>query len=75
MRLIHLQIELNSCRKISPLLAFEGRLDSKKEHEQEIDSLTMEMDLLAIPSWLTTVNMITTLVGIIFLCYGIWLIL
>jgi hypothetical protein len=66
----------SSAEKIKRLrenLALEGRLDAEKE--REIDRLKLNMNLHAVPGWLTTVNMITLLIGIGFLGYGIWLLL
>jgi hypothetical protein len=51
-------------------LDLEGRLDDDKE--RELAKLQPSMNLQAVPGWLTTVNMVTFLIGIGFLCYGIW---
>jgi hypothetical protein len=66
----------SSADKIKQLhrnLALEGRLNAEK-HE-ELDKLELTKNLQAVPGWLTTVNMITFLIGVSFLGYGIWFIL
>lgn len=67
------QSSANKIKRLRENLALEGKLDAEKE--REIDSLKLNMNLQAVPNWLTTVDMITFLIGIGFLGYGIWLLL
>ena len=53
-------------------LALEG-LDGEKE--REIDRLKLTVNLHAVPCWLSSVNMISFIIGVMFLVYGIWLLL
>jgi hypothetical protein len=60
-------------KRLRENLTLEGRLDAEKK--REIDRLKLNVNLQAVPGWLTNVNMITFLIGIGFLGYGIWLLL
>lgn len=50
-------------------LAVEGKLNVEKE--REIDQLKLKVNLNAIPSWLSTVNMISLIAGVAFVVYGL----
>lgn len=60
-------------KRLQENLALEGRLDAEKQ--REIDRIPLTMDLQAVPNWLTNLNMVTTLIGLVFLGYGVWLLL
>lgn len=50
-------------------LAVEGRLDAEKE--REIDRLKLTMNLDTVPTWLSTVNMMSFIVGLAFVVHGL----
>ncbi len=52
-------------------LAFEGKLDAEKE--REIDRLKLTMNSNAVPNWLSSVNMVSFIIGLVFVFYGTWL--
>jgi len=54
-------------------LALEGKLDAEKE--REIDRVKLTVNLQAVPNWLSSVNMISFIIGVKCLVYGIWLLL
>jgi hypothetical protein len=58
-------------KRLRENLALEGRLDAKKE--RQIDRLKLDMSLQAVPKWLTTLKMMTFVIGLGFLAYGVWL--
>lgn len=58
-------------KNIKRNLALEGRLD--KEKQQQVDRLKLTVNLKAVPNWLSTVNMVSVLIGLVFFIYGIWL--
>ena len=65
-----------SAEKIKRLrdnMTLEGRLDD--EAQQRIDKIGLEKDLRAVPNWLSTINLITAIVGFCFLIYGVWAVL
>ena len=64
----------SSARRIKGLrrnLALEGRLDAQKE--REIDRVKLSVNLEAVPNWLSSVNMVTFIIGLVFVVYGTWL--
>ncbi|HEY0048451.1 MAG TPA: hypothetical protein VGB68_04140 [Pyrinomonadaceae bacterium] len=66
----------SSAKKIKQLqenLALEGRLNNQKQ--SEIDRQKLDIILQAVPNWLANVNILTFLIGIGFLGYGIWLLI
>jgi len=52
-------------------LALEGNLDAEKQ--RQIDGLKLTVNLNAVPNWLSTLNMVSLTIGLVFLVYGIWL--
>jgi hypothetical protein len=50
-------------------IAVEEKFDAEKE--REIDQLKLAMNLNAVPTWLSTVNMMTFIVGLAFVVYGL----
>ena len=55
-----------SATKIKQLhegLALEGRLDAKQQ--AALDRISLRVDLDSVPNWLSSINMITTAVGLI----------
>lgn len=70
---MHNYAVLSSAESITPSqenLDSEGKL--KAEKEGELNELQPNMNVQAVPSWLTIVNMLTILIGIVFFGYGIW---
>lgn len=64
----------SSAEKIKGLrrnLALEGKLGAEKE--RQIDKLKLAKDLAAVPNWLSTVDMVTFIIGVVFVAYGTWL--
>ncbi len=58
-------------KNIKRYLAPEGRFD--KEKQRQVDRLKLTFNLEAVPNWLSTVNMISSIIGLGFVVYGIWL--
>ena len=52
-------------------LALEGKFDVEKE--RQIDKLKLAKNLAAVPNWLSTVNMVSFIIGLVFVVYGMWL--
>ena len=52
-------------------LALEGKLDAEKA--REIDRLKLTVNLRAVPSWLSSVNMVSFIIGLVCVVYGTWL--
>ena len=62
----------SSAQKLKGLrrnIAVEGKLDADKE--REIDQLKLSMNLNAVPTWLSTVNMMSFIVGLAFVVFGL----
>lgn len=62
----------SSAQRIKDLrrnLVVEGKLDAEKENE--IDQLKVTMNLNAVPTWLSTVNMMSFIVGLALAVYGL----
>ena len=54
-------------------LAHERKFDAEKE--RQVDKLKLAKNLAAVPNWLSTVNMVTFIFGVVFVVYGTWLLL
>lgn len=52
-------------------LALEGRLDADKQ--RNIDRLKLTGNPDVVPNWLSTINMISFIIGFAFVVYGAWL--
>jgi len=52
-------------------LALEGKLDAEKQ--RQLDGLKLTANLDAVPNWLSTVNMVSSIGGLVFFVYGMWL--
>ena len=60
-------------KRLQENLSLEGRLD--EERQAEIDKIKLAKNLQAVPGWLTTMNLLTFVIGFGLLGYGIWLML
>ena len=58
-------------KQLEKNLAQEGKLDAEKQ--AEIDRIPFAKNLDAVPGWITTINMLSSLAGLGFLGYAIWL--
>ena len=50
-------------------LAVDEKLDAEKE--REVDQLKLRVNLNAVPTWLSTVNMMSFIAGVTFVVYGL----
>ena len=64
---------LRGIKRLRENLAFDGTLDVEKE--RELDRLKLKSNPDAVPDWLAGINILSTLVGLVGLIYGTWLLL
>jgi len=63
----------NKIKRLRENLALEGRLNAEKQ--MEIDKLKLKVNLKAVPSWLTYIDIVTFIIGLGLLAFGIWILL
>ncbi len=68
---MQLNLLLKRIKGLRRNLALEGKLSAEKE--RQIDQLKLTANSDGVPTWLSTVNMVSFVIGLVFVVYGTWL--